>query len=374
MRKVILIRSNQILSSTRVEKYISFYKEKDIEYQVFGWDRLNAGIECENTTYYRRRVGHITGGFKAAFNRIFWFFFIMRRLLAMKKEPVFIHACDIDSAFPVAIYKVFFNKNVYLIFDVCDWLSHVLSSNTHKIILHIIDRMERYTLNHADKIIICEEERRQQIKNNEKYDILVLPNIPMNENAHQIMQLYDEYKFDNDKLTLSYVGWLGGARFLDELLEVAEKGMINLLIAGFGDTKLEEKCNKLNGNGNVKYFGRVSHSKGLQIMYNSDAIFAMYCKVCSNHYYAAPNKYYEAMFLGKPIITTKGIIVGDKVEKDNIGYTIEESINDLISLITNVSQKDMDIKGENATFLWNNKYSTYTHDFLENKYLPLIRQ
>ena len=80
------------------------------------------------------------------------------------------------------------------------------------------------------------------------------------------------------------------------------------------------------------------------------------------------------MLLGKPIVTTKGIIIGDKVEKDNIGYTIEESIDDLISLITNISRQEMDIKGENAKTLWNNKYSTYTHDFLENKYLPLIKQ
>ena len=76
MRKVILLRSNQILSSTRVEKYISFYKEKGIEYQVFVWDRLNAGLVCENQNFYRRKVGHIAGGFKALYNRIFWFSFI----------------------------------------------------------------------------------------------------------------------------------------------------------------------------------------------------------------------------------------------------------------------------------------------------------
>lgn len=374
MRKVILLRGNQILSSTRVEKYISFYKEKDIEYQVFGWDKLNAGLVCENTTFYRRKVGHISGGFKAAYNRMFWFRFILRKLLAMKKEPMFIHACDLDAALPVAIYKALFNKEVYLVFDVCDWLSHVLSSKTPKIILRIVNMLEKYTLRHADKIIICEEERRQQIKNSENYDILVLPNIPMNENTNQIMQLCDEYNFDNDKLTLSYVGWFGGARFLDELLEVAEKGLINLLIAGFGYTALEDKCNQLNGNGNVKYFGRVSHAKGLQMMYNSDAVFAMYCKVCSNHYFAAPNKYYEAMFLGRPIITTKGIIVGDKVEKENIGYTIEETMEELVSLVSNMNKADMQARGRNAERLWDNKYSTYTHDFLENKYLPLIKQ
>ena len=373
MQKLILLRSNQILSDSRVEKYLSFYKEKNIEYQILAWDRLNTGVTCENTTYYRRKVGYVVGGLKAAYNRIFWFVFIIRTLCAMKEKPTFIHACDLDTAFPAAIYKAFFNKKAFLLFDVFDWMSHTLSSNASKAILYITDKMEQYTLKYANKIIICEEERKQQMKNPEAYDIMVLPNIPMVLNEESIKNESNEYKFDNDKPILSYVGWFGHARFLDELFEIAEEGYINLLVAGYGNKTLEEKCNKLTGNGNVKYFGRVPYSKGLEIMYNSDAIYAMYCKISSNHYFAAPNKYYEVMLLGKPIITTKGIIIGDKVEKENIGYTIEETKEELMALVSSVDKSDMEVKGKNAENLWKNKYSTYTHDFLEYKYLPLIK-
>ena len=291
----------------------------------------------------------------------------------MKEKPTFIHACDLDTAFPAAIYKAFFNKKAFLLFDVFDWMSHTLSSNASKAILYITDKMEQYTLKYANKIIICEEERKQQMKNPEAYDIMVLPNIPMVLNEESIKNESNEYKFDNDKPILSYVGWFGHARFLDELFEIAEEGYINLLVAGYGNKTLEEKCNKLTGNGNVKYFGRVPYSKGLEIMYNSDAIYAMYCKISSNHYFAAPNKYYEVMLLGKPIITTKGIIIGDKVEKENIGYTIEETKEELMALVSSVDKSDMEVKGKNAENLWKNKYSTYTHDFLEYKYLPLIK-
>lgn len=372
MQKVVLLRSNQIQSDSRVEKYISFYREKNIEYQILAWDRLNSGVECENTTYYRRKVGYVVGGVKAAYNRIFWFVFIIRTLCTMKTKPTFIHACDLDTAFPAAIYKAFFNKKLYLLFDVFDWMSHTLSGNTKKVILYITRKMECYTLKYADKVIICEEERMQQIENAERYDIMVLPNIPMVENVDEIKKESDKYKFNNDKPILSYVGWFGHARFLEELLKVAENGAINLLIAGYGNKDLEDKCMELNKADNVKYFGRVPYNKGLEIMYNSDAIYAMYCKTSSNHYFAAPNKYYEVMLLGKPIITTKGIIIGDKVEKENIGYTIEETMEELVSLVSNMNKADMQARGRNAERLWKNKYSTYTHDFLEGNYLPLI--
>lgn len=373
MKKVVLLRSNQILSDSRVEKYLSFFKEKNIDYQILAWDRLDTGVVCENTIYYRRKVGYVVGGLKAAYNRIFWFIFIIRTLCNMKDKPTFIHACDLDTAFPAAVYKALFNRNVFILFDVFDWMSHTLSSNASKFILYVTDKMEQFTLKYANKIVICEEERKQQLKNPEAYDIMVLPNIPMVVDAESIKKVSDEYQFDNDKLTLSYVGWFGHARFLDELLDIAEKGYINLLIAGYGNKTLEDKCNQLVRKGNVKYYGRVPYMKGLEIMYNSDVIYAMYCKISSNHYFAAPNKYYEVMLLGKPIITTKGIIIGEKVEKENIGYTIEETKEELVSLVNNIKKEDMDIKGKNASILWNDKYFTYTHDFLEYKYLPLIK-
>jgi hypothetical protein len=34
--------------AARVEKYLSFYKEKNVDYQILAWDRLNVGVTCEN--------------------------------------------------------------------------------------------------------------------------------------------------------------------------------------------------------------------------------------------------------------------------------------------------------------------------------------
>ena len=74
-------------------------------------------------------------------------------------------------------------------------------------------------------------------------------------------------------------------------------GYVNLLIAGFGDDRIERRCIEMSARENIKYFGTVSYEQGLHISYNSDIIYAMYCKTNPNHIYAAPNKYYEAMLL-----------------------------------------------------------------------------
>lgn len=373
MKNITFIRSNQIHSDSRAEKYLTYYDDNNIDYTIIGWDRNDTNAQRKNTVYYRHKVGYVVGGLKAAFNRLFWFYFVVKTLCNLKNKPEFIHACDLDCAFPAVLYKFFYNKDVFILFDVFDWMSADMQAQSNSFISKSILWMEALCLKYCNKLIICEEERRTQIPNHEKYDICVLPNIPMIQNEEEIFQKKDGYQFNNGKVTLSYVGWFGHGRFLNEMLELAEKGLFNLLIAGYGNQDLMDKCNKLNGNGSVKYYGRVDYVTGLNIQYNADIVYAMYCKVTNNHIFAAPNKYYEAMFLGKPLLTTSGIIIGDKVEKAETGFTIEEtkeSFENLISYIDVAKMKEMGVRSRN---LWDDKYKDYTANFLKTEYQFMIQ-
>lgn len=62
MRKVILVRSNQIQSDSRVEKYINFFESTGIHYEILAWDRIASGIEMKHAHYYRKKVGYVVGG------------------------------------------------------------------------------------------------------------------------------------------------------------------------------------------------------------------------------------------------------------------------------------------------------------------------
>ena len=373
MSKLIILTSRQVLFDNRLGKYLRFLDGKKIDYHVIGWDRDNIGLERNNTEFFRRKSGYAVGGLKAMYNRLFWFQFIVKKLKRFNKTPLFIHACNLDAAFPVAIYKKFFNKQGYLLFDVGDWMSSVIQTG-NKVLLFLIKSMERFCLKQADKVIICEKERREQLPQNYKKEVLVLPNVPMIDDIDSVCVEVDNYKFNNDKITLSYVGWFGKGRFLEELLEYTKQKKCNLLIAGYGNKEIEEKCIELSSQENVKYFGRVAHKEGMIIMYNSDLIYAMYCKISNNHIYAAPNKLYEAMCLGKPLLTTKGIIIGKKVEEENIGYTINETKESLNELIQSLKINDLLTKGNNAKNMWNNKYNDYTINFLNKEYLSLLKK
>lgn len=366
---IVFIRSNSIVGDPRVEKYIKFLQKEGIDYKIIGWNRCGEVLSRENTIFYKRKCGYAIGGIKAVYNRILWFFWVIKTLCHLNGVTI-IHGCDLDSAFPAAVYKFCGHGNVKIIFDVFDWFSATLA-NQDKWICMTFKILEKFTIKEADIVIVCEEERRAQIPYSISNKILILPNIPDIIDA-PFEKKEERMLFKNESITVSYVGGFYDDRFLDELLELASSGCINLQIAGYGDKRLEDKCEILSEKENVHYYGKVSYKEGLQIMYNSDVIYAMYCKSNPNHLYAAPNKFYEAMLLSKPIISTCGTLVGNKIEKMGFGYVIEEDIDDLKYLINNVSLRELQHKGKVAFSFWEKLYKNYVFSFMYEKYLPLL--
>ncbi len=365
-----LLRCNSILADSRVLKYIAFYKESNLEYRIIGWDRSGEGVKIDNAILYEKKSGYRVGGFKAAYYRAMWMWFIIVTLSKEKKVEK-IHACDLDTVFPAIIYKLIFNHKAVVIFDVFDWFSDNLGDQ-NAIIRAVFKFMEKVSVNNSDYILICEPERREQIPYKLKTEPLVLPNIP-SFNEFSFLSENDEYKFDNDLFTFAYVGSFIYDRFLMELLQMTEEGRINLLIAGYGDQDLYQKCLSLQGCPNFKYLGKVEYKKSLNIMYNADIIYAMYCKMSRNNVFAAPNKYYEAMLLGKPIISTKGTILEKKITHNKIGYVIEENVDELRDLIGSLNKEDIEGYGKNARDLWDKKYKDYVSEFLKVEYYEMVK-
>lgn len=368
---IILTRSNAIYSSPRIEKYIDFVNEKGLNYLVVGWDRLGKNLQRENTVYFQRTSGYSVGGLKAAKNRFLWMWYLLTVFYKKRDQVTVIHAFDVDTAFPACVFKVFVKRDVKVIFDICDWFSDTLY-NQNSLVLYIFKKMESFTIKHSDEVIICEPERINQIPYKLNKPHLVLPNIPSFDDI-SFLKADPQFHFDNNILTVSYVGGFSEFRLLNELLTIAERGDINLLIAGFGSAPIESRCEALSTLSNVKYYGKVGYKDGLNIMYNSDIIYAMYAKSNPNHFYAAPNKYYEAMMLGKPIISTKGISLGDKVVNNKVGYILEEDVNELASLVQNLDPEDMLKKGAKASALWEDKYKFFINNFFNQKYLEIVR-
>ena len=366
---VVFLRANEVEIDARLLKYINFCDEKHIDYLIFAWDRLNKGICYKNTVFCTYPAGYNLGS-KAVLGRIKWSWYLLKKLINFRTQYSIIHACDFDTVLPAIFLKIFFKKKV--IFDVFDLFSDTIKTN--KLLLNkSIKLLESFALRHADYVFICEEERKKQLSFVPK-NLYILPNIP-----DTSFIPISSNRMDKNKIIISYVGGFYKDRNLEILLKVSTSlDGLELHIAGFGDVEITEMVEMYAARySNVIYYGKVAYQEGLKIMNRSNIIYAMYCKTNQNHIFAAPNKYYESLVLGKPLVTTMGTIVGDKVLKYDTGFVIEESYDDSLvffkSLLFN-SEALLSIKRKSANCisLWETLYKNYVKEFMNDIYSNII--
>lgn len=365
---ILLFRANGITAS-RVNKYVDYYKSHNLDFRVIGWDRLGENIIRANYDFFNYRAKYVQGGIKAIIAKIKWIYFVYNYIKSKKDIVTTIHACDLDVAFPSVLFKILHKKSLNIIFDVCDWNS---ASKGDGFAIRCLRAMEKFTVKRCNQMILCEPERINQIQFKIPIPVHIMRNIPSFKDLSFLKERVVE-PFNNGKVTVAYVGWFGHGRFIQELLDYAEKGKVNLLIAGFGMTSIEEKCKRLNETtDNVRFFGKVDYIYGLQIMKETDVIYAMYCKSVPNHFFAAPNKFYESMFLGKPILSTSGIPLEQKIKGAGTGYTIDETVDALESFFENITIEELQEKGKDAHKQWA-YFSTLTKKFMDEEYKYMIK-
>lgn len=265
-------------------------------------------------------------GMKNILQLFMYQFYTLRWLLKNREKLDIIHAFDLDAGIPALIFAKLAKKKI--VYHVADFYIDS-RQGIPSILKRIIKTIEYHLISEAETTIICTEERKNQIKGSNPKKLYVIHNSPVEELQVEKNEVKKRKFSDNRSLlTLGYVGGLSDKRFIDKVLNfVKENPRVTLKIAGFGriEKSVEEAASKFN---NIYYYGRISYKEALKLYSQCDLMFAMYDPTVPNHKYSAPNKVYEAMMLGLPIIVTKGTGIDSLVETEQIGFSIDYSVEE----------------------------------------------
>lgn len=318
MKKIIFLRSNPVSPDSRVEKEVNSLLKNGFQVKVIGWDREKnyKGREEKlelfesNTTIVRRGIKASYGdGMKNIIPFLKFQIFLFQWLIKNKREYEIIHACDFDTAFIAYLSTKITKKKI--IFDVFDYLS----TDAKKFPATLIKKIEDSLLTNSDAVIICTEQRKMQIKDSKPKKTTIIHNTPqVQSNLNPV---------EHDKIRIAYVGVLQEFRLIEEMVKVISRhSEVELHIGGFG--KLEPMIKNMAENyENIIYYGKISYNETLNLENSCDLMTAIYDPKIGNHYYAAPNKFYEALMLGKPLIMVKNTGMSQIVEKYDIGINID---------------------------------------------------
>ena len=329
--RVVIIRSNPVKPDSRVEKAVEALIRTGNEVCVLAWDRqANYSVRKETLSLSSADTDIFRIGVRADYGggiRQNWLPLVLIQLkfilwlLQNRRTYDVIHACDFDTALVGFICGKLLKKQ--LVYDIFDY--YVDSHRLPRLVAKVVEFLDHTIINAADAVIICSEERREQIGRARPRRLVVIHNSP---DARQKLRNEGDRRLEiapSPRARIAYVGILGNGRLLKELVEcVSQRDDCELHIGGFGQLEplIAEASERFS---NIYWYGRLPYHLTLQLDALGDYHTANYAPSIPYQRNAAPTKYYEALLLGKPLIVAEKTGIDTVVRRENIGVVIPYS-------------------------------------------------
>ena len=229
-----------------------------------------------------------------------------------------------------------FIKRIPMIFEVRDLWPEVpiqMGLVKSKLLIKILRWFERFTYKYSKHIVALSPGMMKGIIDAgiEKGKITMIPNFcntdffkPEESNKELIKELEGI-----GEPIISYAGAISYANNVELIIDTAEKlqkkgQKVLFVIAGDGSLKQElENKSKYLGLQNVLFLGKINKYEVLELYRKSLAILVLFAKlpVLTTN---SPNKFFDAISTGKPVITNMDGWIGSLIEKYNIGFSIDQ--------------------------------------------------
>ncbi len=367
-KAIYFLRSADVGIDSRLRRYQEALVQSGRRYRSVYWDRGGQG-KTDATSATIRYVTQTGFGRRQATALAFGLFnlFIFKSLWQNRKDIAVVHAVDLDTALPAALFCVL--TGIPLVFDLYD--SFIDSRSITGPLCAALDRMERWVIYVAQIAIIADPGRVAQHPPIPDHKLLVIENVPV---LHGPIPLKRKRTGD-DPLRLGYMGTLEAfGRGIEDLCAVVERlDFVTLDIVGTG--ALEQRiiakaalCQR------IKFHGPKEHAEGLKIMANTDILVGLYYSIIPNHAYAAPNKYYEHLLLGMPMLTSLRTPPGKKVSANKTGWAVEDNEAAIAAALIQAHQNpDLIMQfGANAAAIWREQFANYFEQQIVGTYCARI--
>jgi glycosyltransferase involved in cell wall biosynthesis len=161
--------------------------------------------------------------------------------------------------------------------------------------------------------------------------------------------LREQLKIKRDETLFIYQGGLSKGRGIQIILDAFGKVNKQKHIVFMGRGPLEEVIKEFENNfSNIHFHPAVKPEEVLRYTSSADIGVSLIENTCLSYYYSLPNKVFEYLLSGLPMIVSEFPEMGRFVDENNCGWKVRIDSRALIKLIESISHEDIFEKTNNV--------------------------
>jgi len=231
----------------------------------------------------------------------------------------------------------------------------------------IFAAIQSFALKHADIVMHAEAHRLEYFNKTypNKAQPFLLENLPY---------YRGEMLSKSECRRFVYLGIIGPERYIEEMIEAFSllgDERITLDLIGFGRKEYVQKIKGLCKDAtlkNVRILPSVAHNEIYEVLSKYDIGIAFYRNLDLNYYYCAPNKVYDYIQMGMPVITNDFPGLIDIVQKNKVGVCISEvtadEIKNAIQALGNNQLHENITESVRRRYSWETQSESYLNLFM----------
>lgn len=364
---ILFLRSSDIGIDARLRRYARALAQGGLRPAALFWDRDGRALGLSGVHEVRFRAPGAHGlRWLMAMRLLLLNLFAIWRIWHMRHGVSLIHAVDLDTA--LAAWIGGHITGLPFIYDIYDHYpdSRGISGRARR----LCDWLEARVIAAARLVILADPARIAQHGPIPADKLLIVENVPDIASAAPALRPADGL------LRLGYLGTLEARwRGLEDTIAVVrDMPGVALEIAGTGAIESEVRqaardCPR------IRFHGPLPHAEGLRLMASCDMLLGLYYLAVPNHRFAAPNKYYEHLALGRAMLTSAGTPPGDKVRAEGTGWAVTDSrVAIRAALEEALAKRDgLAERGGRAAALWQQHYADYFERAIAGDYVDAVK-
>ncbi len=347
--KILMVLSNSFIVDPRVYKEAMSLSDAGHEVRVIFWDR-ESKYPAEQTIKNVQVIGVQTSGLMKLLphdlfrNPLWWRRAYKKAKELYKKGYTFdvVHCHDLDTLQTGVWLKR--DLNIKLIYDAHEIFGYMIERTLPKPVSKLAFLIEKILIKNVDQIITVNNPLQMFFSKITSIPIHIVMNC-----GQLTTNTYVPPK--NTIFTITYFGILDSSRMFPRIIDyLGTIDKIQFIIAG-KKARLYYEVEQLSKKySNTIFLGSIPYDTVIEKTMQCNVILCMLDPSDRNNQVGLPNKIFEAMLTGRPVIVTKGLYYSKLVESEKCGISIDYDFEEVKHAVLRLRDdpKQCELLGKNG--------------------------